>query len=159
VELRDVTDRLGIEQELQTLVDRAIEGDFSHRIANDRTSGFMRDLATRMNQLVATVERSLSDLLATTTALAEGDLTYRVTNRYQGMFAKLMENANTMAERLQATVDNIVDAAHEVESNASEITVGAEKLSARTEQQAANLQQTAAAMEELTATVRQNAEN
>ncbi len=91
-------------------------------------------------------------------ALADGDLTRRITADYQGSFATLKDNANATAERVGATIAEIKQAGQEVASAAAEISASTTDLSQRTEEQAASLQQTSASMEELSVTVRKNAD-
>jgi methyl-accepting chemotaxis protein len=56
-------------------------------------------------------------------------------------------------------MQNVLDSAHQIDSNAGEISSAADDLSRRTEQQAAGLEETAAALEEITATVKKTSEN
>jgi len=102
---------------------------------------------------------ALADVGRMLGALAEGDLTQRITRDYEGDFAKLKTDANATAEQLSEIVAEIKLAANEVASAASEITVGTADLSQRTETQASSLEETAASMQEISETVKKNAEN
>jgi methyl-accepting chemotaxis protein len=92
-------------------------------------------------------------------AIAEGDLTARMHGDYQGVFARMRDDANTTVAQLTQIVGQIQASASSITLAAGEIASGNSDLSRRTEQQAANLEETAASMEELTSTVRQNAEH
>ncbi|MFZ4808606.1 MAG: methyl-accepting chemotaxis protein [Hyphomicrobiaceae bacterium] len=159
VEWHDVTEERAVEAEIDALVTAAVAGNFRERISLDGKQGFMRSLADAMNRLCATTASALDEVNANLSALAEGDLTKRVTSSYDGMFEELKTNVNTMTDRLSGIVDEVVVAANEVANAASEITTGTNDLSQRTEQQASNLQQTAASMEEMASTIKQNADN
>jgi len=112
-----------------------------------------------MNQLVTAVSTATDDLGTMFAALADGDLSKRITNDYQGKFGELKENANRTADQLSSIVSQIQNATDAVHNAASEIASGTSDLSDRTEQAASNLEETAASTEEMSATVRQNAEN
>ena len=92
-------------------------------------------------------------------ALAEGNLSQRITAEYQGDFAELKNNANTAAERIGQIVGQIKQSAREVSDASAEISSSTTDLSQRTEEQAASLEETSASMEEIAATVKKNAEN
>ena len=159
VEWRDMTEQLAVEHEVAGLVAAAARGNFEGRLQMSDKTGFMRQLSEGTNQLVATVQQSLHEVVLVTSALAGGDLTRRVTADFHGEFAKLKEDVNGMCDRLTSILASIGEAAVTVNTAASEISQGSEELASRTEQQAANLEETAGAMEELTATVRQNSNN
>jgi methyl-accepting chemotaxis protein len=92
-------------------------------------------------------------------ALAQGDLTHRVTADLSGPFAKLKEDFNNAMARMQDTLQSVRTAAGGINTGADEISQAADDLSKRTEQQAASLEETAAALEQITATVKKTAEN
>ena len=102
---------------------------------------------------------SLEQISGLLSALSQGDLTVRMQGDFQGVFARMRDDANATAEQLTAIVGRIKQSATAINSAAGEIASGNNDLSRRTEQQAANLEETAASMEELTSTVRQNAEH
>ena len=91
--------------------------------------------------------------------LSKGDVTHRVTSELTGAFAKLKDDFNTAGERLQETLQSVLDTTHQIANGAGEISNAADDLSRRTEQQAASLEETAAALEEITATVKTTAVN
>ncbi|MFA4937834.1 methyl-accepting chemotaxis protein [Brevundimonas sp.] len=92
-------------------------------------------------------------------AMAEGDLSYRIEEDFPGEYAVLRENFNQAMGALDEAVGVIGVNAGSMQSGAHEISSAAEDLSRRTEQQAASLEETAAALDEITATVRKTAEN
>ncbi|HWP26609.1 MAG TPA: methyl-accepting chemotaxis protein [Xanthobacteraceae bacterium] len=159
VEWRNVTAEKAIETEVDGIVQAAVAGDFSRRVALEGKKGFMLNLANGINALCENTAKALSDIVDMMGALASGDLTKRITADYQGMFAKLKGDTNAMAERISATIAEIKASAREVTNAAAEISASTTDLSQRTEEQAASLEQTSASMEEIAATVKKNAEN
>jgi methyl-accepting chemotaxis protein len=141
------------------IVQSAVAGDFSKRVELKGKTGLVLNIGTAINSLCDNVAKALGDLIEMLSALAEGNLSQRITTSYQGDFAELKDNANTAAERIGAIVVQIKEAAREVSSASAEISGSTTDLSQRTEEQAASLEETSASMEEIAATVKKNAEN
>jgi methyl-accepting chemotaxis protein len=137
----------------------AMAGDFSRRVPLEGKEGVIRNLAEAMNAMCDNIGKVMDDLVGMMSALAEGDLTKRITANYEGTFGTLKESANGTAEQLAAIVSDINAAVTEVSNASSEVSTSTVDLSQRTEEQAAGLEQTAASMEEMSATVKKNAEN
>jgi len=159
VEWKDETAEKAVEREINGVVQAAVAGDFSQRVAIEGKKGFMLNLANAMNGLCENTGKALDDLAAIASALAEGDLTRRIEADYEGMFGKLKTDVNTMADRIGATIGEIMNSAGEVTNASGEISASTTDLSQRTEEQAASLEETSASMEEIAATVKKNAEN
>ena len=136
------------------IVKAAMAGDFSQRVSLDGKDGVIRNLAASMNTMCDNVGKVFEDLVRMLGALAQGDLTSRITAEYQGAFASLKDNANATAQRLLETIAEIKAAAKEVANAALEISGATTDLSQRTEEQAASLEQTSASMEQISATVK-----
>jgi methyl-accepting chemotaxis protein len=141
------------------IVQAAVAGDFSKRVELDGKTGLVLNVGTSINSLCDNVAKALNDLIEMLGALAEGNLSQRITNEYQGDFAELKNNANTAAERIGNIVGQIKQSAREVSDASAEISSSTTDLSQRTEEQAASLEETSASMEEIAATVKKNAEN
>lgn len=148
-----------ISQGIRRLGDAAARGDFSQRGDADRFEHDFRGIVLSLNSLMETADSSLSELSRLLQAIAAGDLTHRMEGNFQGVFARMRDDANATVAQLTEIVGSIQHAAASINAAASEIASGNDDLSRRTEQQAAALEETAASMEELTSTVKQNAEN
>ena len=159
VEWKDETAEKAVEREINGVVQAAVAGDFTKRVPAEGKKGFMLNLTTAMNGLCENVATALDDLVRMLSGLAEGNLTLRITADYQGAFATLKADANTMAERIGSIIGEIKSSAREVTNASAEISTSTTDLSQRTEEQAASLEQTSASMEEISATVKKNAEN
>ncbi|MEZ5835648.1 MAG: methyl-accepting chemotaxis protein [Geminicoccaceae bacterium] len=159
VEWSDRTAELAVEREIDGVVERAVNGDFSARIGTEDKSGFHKNLAISMNALSERIAQVTDDLAMVLEALSRGDLGKRIETEYEGRFREIKEHANTSIDQLAGIVQAIKDATGEIDNSVNEIAAGTEDLAGRTEQQASNLEETAASMEEMAATVKQNAEN
>jgi methyl-accepting chemotaxis protein len=159
VEWADLTAELQVEEEIARVIEAAAAGDLSGRVPVAGKQGFLLQLAQQVNTLLDRNAASLEEISTLLSALARGDLTARMEGDYQGVFARIRDDANTTSSQLAGIVGRIQTAAGAINIAASEIAAGNNDLSQRTEQQAANLEETAASMEELTATVKANAEH
>ena len=159
IEWQDRSVEVQAELEVEAVVQAAVRGDFHLRITQQNKNGFMLKIAEGLNALTDTCERSLNDISRVLQAIANGDLTQRVSASYLGTFEQLKEGCNQTANKLSEMLLEIRDASATINTAADEISRGNTDLSSRTEQQAASLEEAASSMEELTSTVRQNAEN
>jgi methyl-accepting chemotaxis protein len=161
-EIRRRAERSDMMQTLQrafgAVVDAAVNGDFSQRIDIEFPDAELNSLAGSVNNLVATVDRGVTETGAVLAALAETDLTRRMTGDYEGAFARLKDDTNAVADKLTEVVGQLKRTSTALKLATSEILSGANDLSERTTKQAATIEETSAAMEQLAATVLQNAE-
>ncbi|NJM92120.1 MAG: HAMP domain-containing protein [Rhodospirillaceae bacterium] len=139
VEWRDLTEKLALQGEIDQVVAAAGAGDFSKRIGASGMQGTMARLADGINQVTKLVEGATKDIGGMLRALAEGDLSRRITADYQGTLGELKDDANRTADQLAETVGQIQAATNEVGNAASEISAGTEDLSHRTEQAASDI--------------------
>jgi len=158
-EWRDRTPEAEVEAEVSRIVQAAVEGDLSQRVATQGRAGFHLQLARQLNGLLDANANSIQQISGVLNALSQGDLTARMDGDFQGVFARMRDDANATVAQLTGIVGRIQGASGSINLAAGEIAQGNNDLSRRTEQQAANLEETAASMEELTSTVKQNAEH
>ena len=148
-----------LQQAVGQIVAAAAEGDLSRRIDTDALQGVMRDLGIGVNSLLGTVERALTDLGEMLGTLAQGDLGHRIEGDHRGLFARLAQDANSLAAKLTDIARRLSTSATAVRDASGEISSGSQDLAQRTESQAASIEETAASMHEITTTVKQNADN
>ncbi len=91
--------------------------------------------------------------------LSEGDLTFRLDQRFPDEYREVKDNFNTALDRLYDTIRAIAESSGEVAGAAVEISSSTSDLSQRTEEQAASLERTSASMEEISSTVKNNADS
>jgi len=158
--IRDDEARKAMMSELQTsfgsVVDAAVEGDFSKRVAANYPDAELNALAGSVNSLVKTVDTGLAETSEVLAALAAADLTKRIEGQYQGAFGRLKDDTNAVAVKFSDIVGRLRDTSGQLKLATSEILSGANDLSERTTKQAATIEETSAAMEQLASTVTQN---
>ncbi|SDK75118.1 methyl-accepting chemotaxis protein [Stenotrophomonas pavanii] len=150
---------LAINSQIQQLAAAAAAGDFSQRGDAQRFQHDFKLMIEHLNTMMQVADGNLGQLSQLLQSIAAGDLTTRMEGQFNGVFARMRDDANTTVTQLTQIVSQIQASASSITLAAGEIASGNSDLSRRTEQQAANLEETAASMEELTSTVRQNAEH
>ena len=109
--IRDQEARSKMMAELQTafgnVVDAAVSGDFSKRVAATFPDKELNSLATGVNSLVEVVDQSIGETGEVLSALAATDLTKRVTGNYQGALAQLKNDTNAVAQNLTEVVTQL----------------------------------------------------
>ena len=145
--------------EILSLVVAAKEGKLDRRGDVARFEFGYRQMVEGINQTLDAIVAPVGDVSRVLSALARGDLTAHIDNKYPGAFHTLVTDANSSVLQLTTIINGIKTSVDSITTAAAEIASGNADLSARTEQQAANLEETASSMEELTSTVKQNADN
>ncbi len=150
---------LEINSEIKMLVTAGAQGDFSKRTEANHFNFMFKDMLENLNTLVETCDGAFSDILRMSDALAQGDLTQKITNDYLGTFGHAKDSMNDTVEHLKTLVGAIKESSDAISVNAKEIAAGNNDLSQRTEKQALNLDETATTMNALTATVQKNTDS
>lgn len=96
-----------IEQDVQDVINHAVLGDFSKRVATDDKTGFFLDLSQSINQFVDSNQALITDFNRMFSSVSEGVLTQTINNDYQGELASLKDNANNTVAKLKSVVEEI----------------------------------------------------
>jgi methyl-accepting chemotaxis protein len=162
VEGVDRRDEVGaMARALDTFKRNALEHRASEaRAAEDRWRNDEAEARRRTEQSAADHEReaSLDAIGGGLHALAERNLTFRLSNAVPEAYRRLQDDFNAAITQLETALARVAGSAGAIGSGSSQIAAAADDLSRRTEQQAASLEQTAAALEEITVTVKKSAE-
>jgi methyl-accepting chemotaxis protein len=140
------------------VVRAAADGDFSRQISTRFADAELNLLADGINDLVATVDRGLTETTSVLGALAEADLTQRMEGQYRGAFATLKSDINKVANRLTEIVSQLRQASGSLHAATSEILAGSNDLSKRTAAQSTTIEQTSGTIKDVAQAVVQNAE-
>lgn len=103
--------------------------------------------AAERDKAIACVSESMA-------ALAEGDLTHRMSAEIPAEYGQICDHFNAAMDRLQEMVSTIKGTSTAIAASSQEISSGAQDLSMRTEQQASALEESAATTEQLAASVK-----
>jgi methyl-accepting chemotaxis protein len=132
-------------------------GDLSRRVDAVYEQPELRQVAAEVNALLEAVDLGLTSTGRVLSALAQADLTARVSGAFTGAFAELRDNTNAVAEKLTSVMTDLRTTSRALKTATGEILAGANDLSERTTRQAATVEQTSATIEQLSLTVGANA--
>ncbi|WP_249116714.1 methyl-accepting chemotaxis protein [Ciceribacter sp. L1K23] len=105
----------------------------------------------------AAVHAAVSELGDALSALANGDLAYRIGKPFEGELDKLRGFYNASMENLEAVLGRAGQVVETIRAGAGQISHANGDLSARTERQAASIEETASALGLVTGTVKETA--
>ena len=98
--------RQAVEQ-AQKVTTAAKEGDLTQRIPLEGKNGPIGELCAGVNLLMETTSVIFDDVGRVFGALAEGDLTQRITRDYNGTFGQVKEDANATSEKLAGIIEDV----------------------------------------------------
>ncbi|WP_057668107.1 MCP four helix bundle domain-containing protein, partial [Xanthomonas citri] len=135
-----------INAQIQELTQAACAGDFALRGKPERFEHDFRLMVENLNTMMATSDTNLASFSALLRAIADGDLTVRMSGNFHGVFASMRDDANSTVHRLTDIVTRIQTTSNSIGFAAEDIASGNQELAQRSEQQAASLEETAASM-------------
>jgi methyl-accepting chemotaxis protein len=161
VSARQVAERANLaaslNEEISDTVGAALQGDFSHRISGAYADEDLASLASSVNQLLETVDRSIAETGEVLSALARADLTKRMQGQYAGALKRLSDDTNAVGDQLTDVITKLRLTSGGLKTATAEILSGANDLSERTTKQAATIAETSSTMARLAGTVAENA--
>jgi len=98
--------RQAVEQ-AQQVTTAAKGGDLAQRIPLEGKSGPIGELCAGVNSLMETTSVIFDDVGRVFGALAEGDLSQRITRDYDGIFAQVKNDANATSEKLASIIEDV----------------------------------------------------
>jgi methyl-accepting chemotaxis protein len=146
-----------LNEEISDTVGAALQGDFSRRIAGTYADEDLATLASSVNQLLETVDRSITETGEVLSALARADLTKRMEGEYAGALKRLSDDTNAVGDQLTDVITKLRSTSGGLKTATAEILSGANDLSERTTKQAATIAETSSTMARLAGTVAENA--
>jgi methyl-accepting chemotaxis protein len=106
-------------------------------------AGTWKELTDNLNTQSANLKNQVGDIAKVATALANGDLTQKITVDAKGDILQLKDTINSMVDRLNVLVARVRDSANTVASSAQGIAATGTEMSTSTTQVAASVEQIA----------------
>ena len=141
-----------------SVVDAVAKGDFSRRVTAEFDDPVLQDLASGLNDVVASVEKGVGEIGGAIGALAAGRLDGRMGGSFVGAFDRLQRQVNESLARLAETIRGVHDGAGLIGGQAGQLLRQASELAARTDSQAAAITETSTTMEHMLDAIRVNSE-
>jgi methyl-accepting chemotaxis protein len=146
-------------EQAQAVAAAGRDGDLTQRIPMDGKTGAVADLCGGVNQLMETTAAVFADVGRVFSALAEGDLSQRITRDLQGTFADVKVDANGSCEKLESIIEEVRAAAGALTSAANQVSATAQSLSQAASEQASSVEETTASIDQMSASITQNSDN
>src|SRR5206468_3350623 len=90
------------------------EGKLGGQARVEGVSGTWRDLTENVNVMATNLTTQVRNIAQVATAVAEGDLTQKITVEAKGEVAELAETVNTMTDTLNTFAEQVIGVAREV---------------------------------------------
>jgi len=142
-----------------SVVSAAVAGDFSRRVDMTFDDAELNNLATGLNDLVATVDKGVTEVGRIMSRLSEGDVRDRMHGEFGGAFAELKSDVNGTVRKIGELLSEMTEVSEQIATGSTEIADSAQTLSHSSEAQASSLEETAGTMEEMATSVRTTADN
>lgn len=159
VEWTNRTAEVSIENEVESIVQAAVDGNFDNQVVEEGKTGFYAKLATGLNRVITTTGSSIDDVLRVMRGMSQGDLTQTIEAEYSGVFDQLKSDVNTTVHKLSSVINTVHKNTEDSRRTASEVNSTAQELGQGSSEQAASLEEISSSMEEMSANVRQSADN
>ncbi|MBI5617139.1 MAG: chemotaxis protein [Gammaproteobacteria bacterium] len=141
------------------LATAAVAGRLETRADAARHQGDFRRIIAGVNATLDAIVGPVEAVSATLVAMAQGDLTARMSGRFEGAFATLANVINDTLEKLAHTMGEARQAADALAGAAEQLNATAQSLSESSSEQAASVEQSSASMEEMSASIAHNSDN
>lgn len=159
LEVIDKSNEIEIQEKISEIVVAVNNGDLSHRIDTNNKSGFMRDLSYYLNEMIENMDNVLKDISKIFASMAKGDLRIQQERNYNGIYDKILIDANTTSRNLSEIINNIITTSERIYNAVALISIRSQELSSRTELQSANLESTSESIRHLLDIVQNNTQN
>jgi methyl-accepting chemotaxis protein len=108
VEWVDRTQEVAVENEVQTIVAEALQGNLDRRISEEGKAGFFKMLSSGLNELVGNVGTVVSEVQSLVSAVNDGNLARRIrTEGQSGLMVKLGSGVNELTGNISTVVDQV----------------------------------------------------
>ena len=125
-----------------------VEGNLGVQVEVPGVAGAWKELTDNVNMLAANVANQVRDIAKVATALANGDLTQKITVDAKGELLELKDTINSMVDSLNDLVTRVRDSANRVASAAQNCRASDAEMSTSITQVAAAVQQIAKGAQE-----------
>ncbi len=107
VEWADRTDEVAAQNDVNALVDAAINGELSKRIVLDGKNGFTYDISEKINQMLDAITGPFNMVGEYLQSIAEGVLPDRINDEYKGDYEAYKKSMNRTTNILKGFVDSL----------------------------------------------------
>lgn len=157
IEIKDMTQQRVIEYNLKSTLDMASQGHTDLELKTEGLEGFLLDISVNVNELVASLNEIIEEMVSVMTNLAKGDIRSRLEKDLQGSLAAMKGATNVSLDNLSGIIMYLKQASASVDKAAKESSQASMDLSGRTQQAAATLEEINATMKNINHAQNENA--
>lgn len=149
----------GLKDEVQRLINAAIEGKLDVRADETKHSGDFRRIVEGVNELIEVMIKPIKEVTNVMSEMSQGNLDSSVNGEYKGEFGILATSVNNTIDSLNEVLNEINNASEQVFTGASEVSDGSQELSHGATEQASAIEELTASITEVAAQTKENAIN
>lgn len=116
----------------QVVTSAVVDGDLQAHVSLDGKFGAWKELSEAINSLLASIAKPVYAVNTVVNAMAEGDLTKRISEEYKGDILTLSENLNSALDNLNEFLFEISKDARVVEESSAEMSVASMDMNTNT---------------------------
>lgn len=150
---------ISLNNEINELVEAAKNGNLNYRVNIELFQGDWIIMVNELNQLMDKIITPINETSIALSNLAQGDLTYRIENQYNGEFENLKNNINYVIESLQQVISKVNENVQITASTATELTASSDNMANATQEQIKQTEDIVKAVREMSLTIDNNAHN
>jgi methyl-accepting chemotaxis protein len=143
--------------DVNEVVGAALAGKLGARIDVSRHEGAFREALDGVNRTLEAVVAPVHDAATALERLAARDLSTRISGRYHGDHARIVDAVNQTAEALSAAMTQVSTAVDQVSSAAAQIASSSQAVASGASEQASSIEETSRAADEVAARTQQAA--
>jgi methyl-accepting chemotaxis protein len=145
--------------QIKTSINVLNQGDFNPPQINGDYVGAFLDIKNNWNEYVSSLPSYMNEISNTLGAIANGDLTRKITMNMNGDYIGIKNSVNNIANKLNNTMSEISSASEQVLSGSKQIATSASDLANGAQQQASAVQDLNDTIETVNHQTKQNAES
>lgn len=140
-------------QDIARVVEACAVGDFSGRLSLQDKDGVLAEICDGMNRIGKAADLGLGAVRQALDRLAEGDLSHRMNEEFEGIFSEIAAAMNNTTESLSKTLSDISGYSSLLDAASHDIAGASADLRRRSEKNAASLAQSAQDLAQMTNSV------
>jgi len=134
-------------------------GNLEVRINSKGLEGGYLTIIEAVNSLLGDVNKAFSEITIALSELEKGNLTYKITEEYQGDYNKLKQSINNVTDKFKSIIIETKNSTEQIAKASQSVNTTAQTLSTGAMQQASSLQETTSALEQMSASISESTKN
>ncbi|MGE5431381.1 MAG: methyl-accepting chemotaxis protein [Syntrophomonadaceae bacterium] len=145
--------------EVASLTKAAADGRLSERGNTSKYNGGYKEIVQGINETLEAVIVPVKEGVSALEKMATGDMTVRISSKYNGDHQLIKNSINTVADSLTSILTDVNVAVSAAASAANEISSSSEQMAAGSHEQSQQTTEVASSVEEMTKTILESAKN